>query len=148
MEFMRHAQHIVQHQNLSVNTITGTNAYNGYAYAFGYFFGQFGGYFFQYNAKTTYALQHFGIFNQAFGFLFFFRPNRIGAEFVNRLWGQAQMSHYRNTGVQYAFNGFLHFFATFHFYGMSAAFFHYPDGIAQGFLQVTLVASKRQVYNY
>ena len=69
-----------------------------------------------------------GVFEQFAGFFFFTGTDGIGAEFVDRLRSQSQMSHDRDAGAQDALYGFFDFRSAFHLDAVGMCLFHYADG--------------------
>src|SRR5690606_25143135 len=114
LELLGDTQHIMNHQHLSIHILTRTNAYHGNSNVFCHFFGQNCRDFLQHQREAPALLQNFGILNKLLSLGFLPCPYRVGAEFIDGLWREPQMAHYRHPGTEDPYDGFTDFRATFH----------------------------------
>ena len=133
------------HQNLAVDTSAGSDAYYGNSKLRCYSCGELCRNLFEYQCETADFFKEVCVGDQLFGFLLAAGTHCIGAEFIDGLWGESQMSHYGNACAKDAFDAFADFGAAFDLYGFGMAFLHYADGGSESFLGVALVGAERHV---
>ena len=117
----------MQHQHLSVNFRTCSNANDRDLKAGSHFSAQISRYLLKNKCKTASLFNQMRIFNQFSGFLVIFSPYHISPEFMDRLRSKSKMSHYRDTRTKDTGNRFNYFTSSFQFNTMGTGFFHYPD---------------------
>ena len=124
----------MQYQNLTIHPGSGTDSNGRYTDGFGHLTGKFGWDLFQNYCKTSSLGQYRSIYFQFISFPLIGGPHYIGPKFMNCLGSKAQVPHYRNTGGQNTFNGFLDLCTTFQLNGTGSGLFHDPDGRNQRLL--------------
>src|SRR5262249_9243121 len=103
---------------------------------------------FQHHRKHSGALERDCVFHEPFNTGEVFALNLVPAHLVQRLRGQADMSHDGHFGVKHAANQVHTLASSFNFYGFSAGLFYQTHGVAYACRRVTLVSAKRHVGNH
>src|SRR5574344_991153 len=89
--------------------------------------------FFQCHSKNTGFVKSLCISKQFLCLGLFFGTKAITTKLIDTLWGQAQMSLYRNTGINDTLDGINNFDASLHFYGIHSTLLDDADSIANTF---------------
>ena len=128
---MSQSNQIVNHQHLSINIRTCTNANRRDVDRGRDLRGQFRRNFLQDDGETTRFLKQYCVLYQ-FGRLFFLaRAHGIRAEFVDGLRREPQMPHHWNARAENSFDGFDDLGTSFQFDGVRSAFLHDADGTVE-----------------
>ena len=77
------AKHIVHHKHLTVDTATGTDAYDGDGKLLSHFCGKGGRDFFQHDGKASYLLKQASVLDEFVGFSLFASAYGVRAELVD-----------------------------------------------------------------
>ena len=144
-ELLGDAQHVLQHKHLTVGGTAGTDADGGHGDELRDFGSQRRRYLLEHDGEAASLVEHLCVVDQSLGLVGLGGADDIGAELVDALRCQTEMTHDGDARREDTRDGFQHLFPTLELDGVGAGLFHDADGGGQSLLGVALVGAERHV---
>src|SRR5690625_3481519 len=134
-----------QHLTVAVGTCPYTDS--RYRNRLCHFLRQYRRYLLQNNSKYSGLFQSLCILYKLFGLTFLFCAHFISSEFINTLWRQPQVPHYRNSRIHNPLYRLRNTHAPLDLDGMGARLFHHASGVCQSLPGRHLIGHEWQICN-
>lgn len=145
IEFVREADHIVDHEDLTVDISAGTDANRRDVHRCGHTFREVCWDLLENDGEAACLFEQLRICDQFLRLFLLARAHGVGAEFVDGLRGQTQMTHHWDSRGQDAFDGFDDLRTSLEFDRVCPALLHDPNRTVERAQRISLIGTEGHV---
>ena len=145
---MVHAHHVLEYEYLAVDATAGSDADHRHTHQRRHPLRQLRRHLLKHNGEAAELVEQPGVLLKLAGLGLLLGAHAVGAELVDRLRRQAEMSHHRDTGRQYALYRLADLRAPFELHGLGSGLLHDTHGRCQRLHGVALIRAERQIHHH